>query len=133
MRRARLAVVALVASALFAACGGGSDNEIPKPTGAASFAGLCAAREAADEGNLAGAKATFDHGPLHVLAAKAEKTDRAAAADLLENKEKVESLSNKDGVEPREFRDALDALIAATRGAQRAAGQPETKCESESN
>lgn len=132
MRRTRLAAVVLAVSALFAACGGGNDDA-PKPTGAVSFAGLCAARDAADEGNVAGAKATFDHGPLHALAAKAEKADRAAAADLLENKEKVESLSNKDDVEPREFRDALDRLITATRGAQRAAGEPETKCESESN
>lgn len=132
MRRARIASVVLGASVLFAACGGGSD-ESPKPTGAVSFAGLCAARDAASEGNLAGAKATFDHGPLHALAAEAEKTDRAAAADLLENKEKVESLSNKDDIEPREFRDALDKLITATRGAQRAAGEPETNCDSESN
>lgn len=132
MTRRPVVVTASLVLTLFAACGDSSEKSPPGSQSAASFAGLCAARQAANAGDVAGAKASFDHGPLHALAAKAEDADRAVAANLLENKEHLESLTKKPDVDPGELAAALNDLINATRGAQRATGEPETNCESES-
>ena len=133
--RTRIVFAAAGAASLLAACGGsGSDNaDSAEKHPESAFAGLCAARAAAEDGDTAAAKKEFDHGPLHALAASAEKTDRAVAADLLENKERVETLTNKQDIDAAVLRDALDKLITATQGAQRAVGQRETVCELESD
>jgi hypothetical protein len=54
---------------------------------------LCKAKAEADAGDLASAKRTFDdvHAGIHELATATEEVDRAAAARLLEAKQRVEA------------------------------------------
>lgn len=85
---------------------------------------LCAALTAADGGDLATARATFQdrvHGPLHDIAAAAAETDRAAAARLLEAKQRVEAslATNADSLAGD-----LAGLAPTVRAALVATGRP---------
>ena len=77
------------------ACGGGEDGDDAGRSG--RFAGVhtevCRALEAAEGGDLADARRTFDdvHVGLHDLAAAAGEDDRTASARLLEAKQEVEA------------------------------------------
>jgi hypothetical protein len=89
------ALVALVAL-LGPACGGGDDGRpATRATGrwGQVYDNLCLAAAAAGNGHPDRAKADFDdiHAALHELAAAVERKDRAAAAHLLEAKQKVEA------------------------------------------
>ena len=115
MKRTSLLIAAVVAALLGASCGG---DEPTRQTSAADFAGLCAANAAAAAGNATTAIATFDHGPLHSLAASAEKKNRQVAARLLEAKQKVEALTISPDMTAKTLDQALAALLNATRAAQ---------------
>lgn len=86
---------------------------------------LCAVLRDAVRGDLQVARASFQdrvHGPLHDVAATAAKTDRAAAARLLEAKQRVEAAlaTNSDSLAA-----SLGALAPTVRVALVAAGEPE--------
>ena len=83
-------LVGIVLLAL-AACGAGESRSVEQGAADDAAAGVCQALRAADAGKEDEAEKAFDddaHGPLHDLADVVE--DRAAKADLLEAKSRVE-------------------------------------------
>jgi hypothetical protein len=121
MTRALLAGVALAVA--LAGCGDDGSSS-PASRWARTVAGLCAAAGQARAGDIGDARTTFfdqSHDDLHELADEAAGDDRAAAADLLEAKEAVEAdLAGSSA----SLADDLDTLVAATRAAIRATGDP---------
>lgn len=95
--------------------------------------GTYSALSVAAGGGLAAARNQFQdrvHGPLHDVAAAAAEADRAAAARLLEAKQRVEAGL---GVNARSLPDDLVALAPTVRAALVAAGEPEpAACATES-
>ena len=98
---------------------GGADSD---PT----LSAVCRVAELAGAGDAAGARRALlneAHGPLHTLAQEAaDDGDRAAAAGLLEAKERIESAP--EGATATN----ADALVAATVAAAEAAGRPAEGC-----
>lgn len=116
-----IVAVAAVISAL-AGSEGQSSSSPPGPSFASARDGVCQAADAASHGNPAGARTAFfdrAHQPLHELAAAAQESDRAAAARLLEAKERVETGLEKSS--PTLGAD-LDVLAVTTGQAMAAAG-----------
>lgn len=91
------------------------------PTGtapiASRFASLCSALDAAVAGDVAMARQSFDHGPLHELADAAIDVDRSVAAHLLEAKEAVESDLGNETTSADQIAQDLRTLIDATTDA----------------
>ncbi|HEX6236967.1 MAG TPA: hypothetical protein VFZ68_07220 [Acidimicrobiales bacterium] len=128
----------LLASALLAGCGddGGDGDDATGRSRAPAAAspgspsvdvvagGLCEALTSADAGDLATARETFDHGPLHDLADAAIGVDRAVAARLLEAKEAVESDLADDGAAAHRVAEDLRSLVVATGDALAVTGVP---------
>ena len=119
----RLTAGAAMMLGVLAACGNGTGSSASEAGD--GFAGICAALTAARAGDIAGARSAFDHGPLHDLAGAASDVDRAAAARLLESKQRVESLMEEADPSPREVVVELQNLADAAAGAQVAAGDEE--------
>lgn len=118
-----LAIVA-VAAALSALSGPSDRSSAPGagPSFESARNGVCQAAESASHGDPAGARATFfdrSHQPLHELAAAAQERDRAAAARLLEAKERVETGLEKAS---STLAEDLDNLAVAAGRALAAAG-----------
>jgi hypothetical protein len=94
---ARGAAAALALGVLLAACGDDANPARPTATATGRYGGvhteLCKAKGQADGGDLPAAKRTFDdvHAAIHELATATEEVDRAAAARLLEAKQRVEA------------------------------------------
>lgn len=89
--------------------------------------GLCDLTSATD---VVDARATFldrSHWTLHVIAAAAEARDRAAAAALLEAKQRVEAALARPQLPPR-FKRYVETLIGATRDALDAIGLDAPAC-----
>ena len=93
----RLPAAALIA---LVSCVGGGDESVEPINEAESlpiqiaFQGLCDARTLAEAGDVQSASDTFQgraHAELHSLADRVAATDRDAAADLLEAKQRVEA------------------------------------------
>ena len=88
--------------------------------------GVCRVASLASDGDVDGAKRVFVsdvHGPLHELAAgAAQSDDRAAAARLLEVKERIESSARGPSVAD------ADELVTATLDATRAIGKESNTC-----
>lgn len=86
------------------------------PSYSAAVAGLCEAREMLVDGDPVGAREAFydnSHVALHEIADRLSAEDRAAAAELLEAKQAVESgLDAEEGSE--QLQADLDSLIIAT-------------------
>jgi len=128
--------IALVAAACGSDGGGNGDPSTP-PSGALgpvtdqaaaeAVRGLCALESTTDR---AEAEATFldrSHETLHVIAAATEGQDRAAAADLLEAKQRVEAdLAGADL--PPDFAADVWALIQATHAALEGIGLDAPAC-----
>lgn len=76
--------------------------------------GVCAALQAARAGDQAGAQREFGdaHGGLHDLATAVEDTDRAAAARLLEAKQRAEAALRAPSSPPVPELDAVAAAVA---------------------
>ena len=99
---------ALVAAAIVAgACGGGGSGSSSSAGGEATKAtgrwgqvntGICEAAAAATDGDRKAAEKDFAdiHAALHELAAAVEREDRAAAARLLQAKQRVEADATAD-------------------------------------
>ena len=116
-----IVVVAAVIGAI-AGEGDGGSEATSGPSFAAARDGLCQAGEAASDGDAAQARAAFfdrSHQPLHELAAVAQEGDRAAAARLLEAKQRVESGLEKAS---STLADDLDTLAVVTGKAMAVAG-----------
>lgn len=116
--------IVLVGAAIgaIARSGDGGSDPMRGPSFAAARDGLCQAGQAASRGDAAGARAVFfdrSHQPLHELAAAAQERDRAAAARLLEAKERVESGLEKPSPT---LADDLDTLAVVTGRAMAVAG-----------
>ena len=91
--------------------------------------GVCAALRAARAGDHAGAEREFRdaHGGLHDLAAEVEDTDRAAAARLLEAKQRAESALRAPSPSP--LVPEIEAVAAAVAQAIEAdGGEPPRSC-----
>lgn len=115
---------AVVAVALLASCGkaeggrtvrvGGDEVSVARLERAATA--LCTARDQA-KGDVKQANSTFydrSHDDLHTLARALDPVDRAAAARLLEDKERVET-DFRDGVPTPQLVSDLDSLARSTR------------------
>jgi len=135
----RIPAIAAAWAVLLAACGssGGTTTPVTSPAsgpsgalgivteGAARAAvgGLCdiRARYTGDREAANGVFYDASHEELHVIAAAAEVKDRAAAARLLQAKERVEADLLADPL-PEPFPADLDRLIDATRAALKLLG-----------
>jgi DNA-binding MurR/RpiR family transcriptional regulator len=124
-----IAPILLGATVLAWAC-----TEPPPPARAprlqAASQGLCDAVVFASEGRLRDAATVFDaetHDYLHALARMLQEVDPAAAADLLEAKERVESVLDI-GADPLAAQDLLVRLQRAVRDAALAADLPTPLC-----
>jgi hypothetical protein len=131
-----LLAVAVVATACASDGGANGDPSAP-PSGALgpvtseaaaeAVRGLCALEPETDRIE---AEATFldrSHATLHVIAAATEVRDRAAAADLLEAKQRVEADLAGAGLPPG-FAADVRALIDATGAALSAIGLDAPSC-----
>lgn len=93
---------------------------------------LCAVLNAASAGEIDVARSTFDHGPLHTLAATVTDIDRSVAARLLEAKEAVESDLAEPVPDGTALVTDLESLLSATADAIVATGAPRpATCDSE--
>jgi hypothetical protein len=94
--------------------------------------GLCDAQVHAFERNVPRAAVVFDtevHGFLHELAAVLQDTDRPAAGDLLEAKQRVErALEDPAGADPQDVVVMITELQRALRDGAEAAGLPTPLC-----
>jgi hypothetical protein len=124
-----IAPILLAATVLAWAC-----SEQPPPARArrlqAASQGLCDAVVFASEGRLRDAASVFDaesHDYLHELARMLQEVDPAAAADLLEAKERVESVLDI-GADPLAAQDLLVGLQRTLRDAALAADLPTPLC-----
>ena len=113
-------VPVVLALGLGACTGGGEPGGDADPTTATGRFGqvhteVCRAAAQADGGDLSSARATFEdvHVGLHDLATAAGEADRAAAARLLEAKQRVETRLDAD---------TLEALAAPVATAVEATG-----------
>ena len=128
-RRVALGRAGLGAILTLTACGGGSQQTAVSP-GTELMASLCRSRQLVSDGMITAAGAEFmdhAHQPLHELAARLDASERAAAASLLEAKQRVEAaLDDRQAT----LVDDLDRLVDATTGAIVAAGEPRpARCE----
>jgi hypothetical protein len=124
-----IAPILLAVTVLAAAC-----TEQPPPAGAprlqTASQGLCDAVVFASEGRLRDAASVFDsetHDYLHELARMLLGVDPAAAADLLEAKQRVESVLDI-GADPLAAQDLLVRLQRAVRDGALAADLPTPLC-----
>lgn len=117
-----LAAVALVLAGWLALSATG-DNDTDTPTdgaGSSPLAGVCDALVAARSGDIEDARAVFfddAHDGLHDLAARTAEVDRAATADLLRAKERIEALMESSSTSSLQtaLADLADATAAAAR------------------
>ena len=129
----RMRIATLLLSLGLAACSdasGEADGLEARLPGASQ--GLCDAQVLAAESNVPDAAGVFDaevHGFLHELAAVVRGTDRAAAAELLEAKQRVERIfEDPVRAEAQAVVILLSELQRALAGAAEAAGLPRPLC-----
>jgi hypothetical protein len=132
-------VSALLLLALVA-CGGGSPDASPAPSGPSGSLGvmtadagtqalsvLCELQSVTDRDQANALFFDHAHLTLHVLAAVTEPVDRVPAAGLLEAKQVVEADLLADTL-PETFSDDVGGLLEATRTALEAVGLPSPAC-----
>ena len=120
-----------------AACGG-ADGETASSAGGlgdrlqTAAQGLCDALGLANDGDVPGASEAFEnrsHAFLHELADRLGRTDRAAAAELLEAKQVVEAALADPSTDAAEVADVIDRLRGELGRAAEAAELPSPSCE----
>lgn len=126
----RILVLILLGAVLLASCAEpqAAPPEEPRLRGASQ--GLCDAAALASEGRVGEAGEVFDaetHDYLHELAGMLQEVDPAAAAELLEAKQRVES-ALADGDDAAGTEDLLAKLQLALQDAAEAADLPRTPC-----
>jgi hypothetical protein len=126
----RMRIAATLLALTLAACSdqaGGSEADLQRAS-----QGLCDAQVLAFESNVPRAASVFDreaHGFLHELAADLEEVDRAAAAGLLEAKQRLEAiLADPVRADPQEVAVLITELQRALRDGAEAAGLPTPLC-----
>ncbi|MGH2696672.1 MAG: hypothetical protein ACRDIW_06745 [Actinomycetota bacterium] len=130
----RMRITATLLALLLAACSdaSGEADGLDARLARASQ-GLCDAQVLAFESNVPRAASVFDretHGFLHELAADLEEVDRAAAAGLLEAKQRLEAiLADPVRADPQEVVVLITELQRALRDGAEAAGLPTPLCE----
>ena len=128
MTRPRLTLAAvLVLSLAPAACSTGAEDTATTDEFSAAAEGLCRTADVADDPTAA-REIFYDtvHQPLHQLADDTTAEDRAAAAALLEAKQRVEAtLDTRDPT----LAAAVDDLVDATSRALATLDRPEPDCE----
>ena len=127
----RMLATALAAAAMVGSCAG-PESSVPagEPRLQAASQGLCDAEALASAGRVGEAAQVFDaetHDYLHELAGMLQEIDPAAAADLLEAKQRVES-ALADGQGAGGTEDLLAELQRALQDAAVAADLPRTPC-----
>ena len=123
---ARMFGLAMSLGVVLAACSGSGGGTDDGDSFSAAAEGLCRTAEAADD-SVAARGVFFDavHQPLHQLADETAAVDRAAAAALLQAKQRVESsLETADPPLPA----ALDDLIDTTGRALDTLDRPGPDC-----
>lgn len=128
MTRVRLAPALLLALSLAqAACSAGTEDPATQDEFSMAAEGLCRTADVADDPTAA-RKVFYDtvHQPLHQLADDTAAEDRAAAAALLEAKQRVEAAL--DASDPS-LAAAVDDLVDATSRALATLDRPEPDCE----
>jgi hypothetical protein len=127
----RMRIAATLLALTLAACSdqaGGSEAGLQRAS-----QGLCDAQVLASDSNVPRAATVFDretHGFLHELAADLQETDRAAAAALLEAKQRVERiLEDPARADPQDVVVLITELQRALRDGAEAAGLPTPLCE----
>ncbi|MGH2711944.1 MAG: hypothetical protein ACRDH9_12160 [Actinomycetota bacterium] len=128
---------------LLAACGGSPDGQAETRQKAderplqLAYEGLCDAAALSEEGDAWGAANEFGsntHAYLHELAASLSSIDRAAAARLLEAKERLESVINTpDEADPVELTRLLSDMREELGNAAVAAGLDEPSCQGDAD
>jgi hypothetical protein len=122
------------------ACGGGTPDASPAPSGPSgslgvmtadagiqALAALCELRSVTDRDQANGVFFDHAHQTLHVLAAATEPVDRIPAAGLLEAKQVVEADLLADTL-PTTFAGDVGALLVATREALKTVDLPAPGC-----
>lgn len=132
------AVTRIAPLVLLVACASGAEEPIEALEEVESLPvqivvqGLCQARAVAEAGDVAGASAVFQsraHAELHSLADRLSSTDRAAAAGLLEAKQRLEAaLADPTAASPAVVADLISALEAEVARAAEALGQDRPVC-----
>jgi hypothetical protein len=131
----RMAVAVLCAAVLATGCGGDGTGEASEGNGRpdrlqVASQGLCDAQLAASEGRVREAEDIFyadSHGYLHELARRLQDTDPAAAAELLEAKQRLES-ALETSADPPGTQQLIIELERALRDAARSADLPVPLC-----
>lgn len=127
----RILVLILLDAVLLASCAEPRASAPPEePRLRAASQGLCDAEALASEGRVAEAGEVFDaetHDYLHELAGMLQEVDPAAAAELLEAKQRVES-ALADGDDAAGTEDLLGRLQLVLQDAAEAADLPRTPC-----
>jgi hypothetical protein len=129
----RMRITATMLALLLAACSdaSGEADGLDARLARASQ-GLCDAQVHAFERNVPRAAVEFNtevHGFLHELAAVLGEVDRAAAAGLLEAKQRVErALEDPAGADPQDVVVLITELQRALREGAEAAGLPTPLC-----
>ena len=124
----RTTAAVLVVAATLGACGGGGGDqaggEPAKATGrwGQVHTNLCAAAAASAKGDRKAAEQDFDdiHAALHELAAAVERENRAAAARLLEAKQRVETRGSTQDLE--------DLAVTVAEGIRVTGGTAPKRC-----
>lgn len=126
----RMRIAATLLALTLAACSdqaGGSEADLHRAS-----QGLCDAQVLAVESNVPRAASVFDreaHAFLHELAADLEEVDRAAAAGLLEAKQRLEAiLADPVRADPQDVVVLITELQRALRDGAEAAGLPTPLC-----
>jgi hypothetical protein len=126
----RMRIAATLLALTLAACSdqaGGSEADLHRAS-----QGLCDAQVLAFESNVPRAASVFDreaHAFLHELAADLEEVDRAAAAGLLEAKQRLEAiLADPVRADPQDVVVLITELQRALRDGAEAAGLPTPLC-----
>jgi hypothetical protein len=127
----RMRITATLLALTLAACSdqaGGSEAGLQRAS-----QGLCDAQVLAFESNVPRAAAVFDretHGFLHELAGDLQEVDRAAAASLLEAKQRLEAiLAEAVRADPQDVVVLITGLQRALREGAEAAGLPTPLCQ----
>lgn len=130
--RASMCLVIFAGVSCGSADGNGSDRSPEEQRLRSASQGLCAAVELAGEGDVDAAEDAFTskvHAFLHEFADRLSESDRAATAELLEAKQRVEAAFADPAASPSEVSGALAALKGELDAAAASSGLAAAPCQ----